>query len=119
MQIIAMGKIKEYLISHLPYFSKPSLLISTSYFPGCSKCSSAAIPYYVELKELGDVEMMTKNSPQDFLSLPNHKFPFPVFLSPDQNSPLPIKIVIGTRDTGMGSELAILKIEFSPFEKDN
>ncbi|UYP44974.1 hypothetical protein NEF87_001259 [Candidatus Lokiarchaeum ossiferum] len=119
MQLIAMGKIKEYLLQHLPHFFKPVLFISTRFYPGCPKCSSMAIPYYVELKEFNDVVMMEqKNSAGKFLPLHNHKFPFPVIFSPDQNSPLPSKIFVGTRDTGMGSELAILKLDFSPSKEE-
>ncbi|WP_371805566.1 hypothetical protein [Candidatus Lokiarchaeum ossiferum] len=114
MQVIAVGKIKEYLQQSLPQFLKPVLFISTEYYPGCPKCSSVAIPYYVELKEFADVKLMEKNALRKFVSLQNHKFPFPVIFSPHEKSPAPNKLYIGTRETGMGSELAILKLEFSP-----
>ena len=110
MQIIAMGKIKEYLISHLPNFTEPTLLISSTYYPGCSKCQSAANSFYVELLEMNKINHTIRADGNRPIKLIDHTFPFPVYYFSSIDQQIPSKVVVGTRLTSLELELAVLKI---------
>ncbi|MFO8020227.1 MAG: hypothetical protein R6U96_16505 [Promethearchaeia archaeon] len=92
MEVIAMGKMRAYLQSHLSNFKDPVIFISSDFIPGCPKCDSGATVYYIKLVERDSVD-----SDQNTEKVEKHKFPIDIFINYPTVQGRPQKIVIGTK----------------------
>jgi len=105
MQVVAIGKMKEFLQANLHLLDNPVLFISSEYYAGCPNCNSAATIFRPELldrKSLGEIDHLHQ--------VTDHKFPFDVFIKIPENGEMPTRIVVGTRPAGSEWELVIRQI---------
>ncbi len=100
-----MDQMRELLAQHLPQYKQPILLISTSFYTGCSKCQSDATVFQARIMENADL-LLTDN----IQKIQHHKFPFEVFYEVAPQVQTPSKIWLGTRINGSNYELIVRKI---------
>ncbi|TFH29721.1 MAG: hypothetical protein E4G98_03355 [Promethearchaeota archaeon] len=106
MEVIAMYQMRELLQQNLPKYQQPILLISTSFYPGCSKCNSDATVFQARIMEKSELSMK-----DTITKIQHHKFPFEVFTDISTGESPPTKIWLGTRINGPNHELIVRKIE--------
>lgn len=107
MEIIAIENMRDLLISELPHYINPVILISTQFYPGCEKCNSAATEYHINI-----IEKEHMSIEKSRIQIEKHKFPIPVYFETQVVNPKPKKIVIGTSKEQNQWRLVIRKIIF-------
>ena len=101
-----MDEMVEFLTINLPAIQKPMILVSTTFFAGCSKCGSEASVFHCQLMDQSSFKLT-----KDYSLVNNHKFPFPIYIHVSEDTPIPKKMWLGTQKTLNTLELVIRKIE--------
>ena len=107
MQVVAIGKMKEFLQANLRLYDNPVLVISSEYYAGCPNCKSDATIFRPEL-----LDRSTLGEAKQLHQVTDHKFPFDVFINLPQDAEIPVRIVLGTRPAGSEWELVIRQITY-------
>jgi hypothetical protein len=105
MEIIAMGKLREFFTENLPKFEDPVIFISSEFIPGCPKCNSSASVYYLQLTERNLIP-----SKGNLEKAEKHKFPIDIYVQYPVLKGKPKQFVIGTKESKEILEMVLNRI---------
>ncbi len=108
MEIIATGELREFFTLNLPKFKDPVILISSEFFPGCTKCNSSTNVYYLKLTERNLIP--SEDSGRNLEKAKKHKFPIDIYVQYPVLKGKPTQFIIGTKKSKGSLEMVFHRI---------